>query len=69
MGDKIMFSKNGQLFIALAWVLKIKETQIFPRTIEICKENWAFSDLLGRDYIKRALTYMNNTGQFYFAQN
>ena len=43
--------------------------QIFARTIEIYKENWAFSDLLGRDYFKRALTYMNNTGQFYIAQN
>ena len=69
MGVKIIFSNNGQLFITLAWVFKIKEMQIFARTIEIYKENWAFSDLLGRDYFKRALTYMNNTGQFYFAQN
>ena len=52
-----MFSNNGQLFITLAWVFKIKEMQIFARTIEIYKENWAFSDLLGRDYFKRALTY------------
>ena len=38
--------------------------QIFARTIEIYKENWAFSDLLGRDYFKRALTYMNKQGNF-----